>query len=129
MTKFNIILQIGFPPQLFYFPFFPPNVGCPICITSGNINIPTTVFKDINIVENCLFLSVSLFPIFPYLINRLFFFFHKATMCICFSKHSIWSLVRNGLCDPNKKDALSFWLRPLKILAKMMKNKSLLTAV
>lgn len=39
-------------------------IGCPICFTTGNINRPTIVFKEINTVEYCpchfLCLSLSL---------------------------------------------------------------------
>lgn len=36
------------------------NVGCPICYTTGNINRPTIVFREINTVEYCFSHSVSL---------------------------------------------------------------------
>lgn len=48
--------------------FILPKVGCPICSTTGNINRPTIVFKEINTREYCFspslpsFLSFTLDP-------------------------------------------------------------------
>lgn len=102
--------------------FFLPNVGCPICVTSVNINRPTTVFKEINTVEYCFFLSVSLFPIFPYLINRVFFFIKAHCASVSQNAQVWWEIV----CVTQIRKMPLFFDRGHWSLAEMMKNESLL---